>query len=152
VVAGGPPVLTGDAMFRGLPAGPALLAALRPDPETSGALVVGWSGTNRQSVGAPDVEMLAAFAEQAALALELARGQSDRARLAVYEDRDRIARDLHDSVVQRLFAVGLSLRGVTRGTLSPEDSARRAERAVDDLDATVKDIRRTIFKLHTRPG
>ena len=96
--------------------------------------------------------MAAGFAEQAALALELARAQTDRARLAVYEDRDRIARDLHDVVVQRLFAVGLSLRTMSRRTLPEDEQLRRIDQAVDDLDATVKELRRSIFQLHRRPG
>ena len=152
VLSGSAPAVTADSPFPGVDLGRVVLAPLRPDPDTPGVLVVGWTSQHLHPLEAQDVSMMADFAEQAALALELARGQADRARITVYEDRDRIARDLHDSVVQRLFAVGLSLRAVTRGTLSPEETVLRAERAVDDLDATVKDIRHTIFKLHRRPG
>ena len=87
----------------------------------------------------------ARFAEQAALALEIARAREDRQRIAVFEDRDRIAQDLHDLVIQRLFAIGLSLQGARRQ--APPEVGERLETAVDDLDATIRDIRRSIFAL-----
>ncbi len=129
-----------------------VLAPMRSSAGVVGVLVLGRiRGADRFRVET-EVAMAAAFAEQAALALELARAQSDRARLAVYEDRDRIARDLHDVVVQRLFAVGLSLRTMSRRTLPEDEQLRRIDQAVDDLDATVKELRRSIFQLHRRPG
>lgn len=129
-----------------------VLAPMRSAAGVVGVLVLGrLAGADRLGVD-QEVVMAAGFAEQAALALELARGQSDRARLAVYEDRDRIARDLHDVVVQRLFAVGLSLRTMSRRTLPADEQLRRIDQAVDDLDATVKELRRSIFQLHKRPG
>ena len=88
------------------------------------------------------------FAEQAALALQIARSREDQQRLDLLEDRDRIGRDLHDLVIQRLFAVGLSLESAARLAVVPDVSAR-LERAVDELDGTIKDIRRTIFALGT---
>jgi signal transduction histidine kinase len=81
------------------------------------------------------------------LALVAARSQKDRSRLALFEDRDRIARDMHDHVIQRLFATGLSLQAAARMTEHPTVGSRLDE-AVDDLDAAIKDIRRTIFELH----
>jgi signal transduction histidine kinase len=69
----------------------------------------------------------------------------------VLEDRDRIARDLHDLVIQRLFAVGLSVQGAARDAVKPS-VAQRLERVVDDLDETIKDVRRTIYQLHASPG
>jgi len=87
-----------------------------------------------------------AFAAQVSLVLEVAESQEDRARLAVFEDRDRIGRDLHDLVIQRLFAVGLTLENTSR--LAGEGRvADRISAAVDQLDVTIKDIRRTIFEL-----
>ena len=86
------------------------------------------------------------FALRAAFGLEFARSQRDRQRLAIYQDRDRIARDLHDLVIQRLFAVGLGLQGISRLVQAPE-AARRLAEAVDDLDQTIRDIRRSIFSL-----
>jgi two-component system, NarL family, sensor histidine kinase DevS len=79
----------------------------------------------------------------------LARAQAD---LALVDDRERIARDLHDTVIQRLFAVGLSLQGaLTRAVADP--AIDRMRQAVDDIDETIRDIRSAIFALHTRrPG
>jgi signal transduction histidine kinase len=96
-------------------------------------------------------ELLMSFADQAALALDRAQALEDRAELAVISDRDRIARDLHDLVIQRLFAVGLSVQGAARDAVKPLVS-QRLERVVDDLDETIKDIRRTIYQLHASPG
>jgi signal transduction histidine kinase len=129
-----------------------VLVPMRSATGTVGVLVLGRHPGRDVTVTEQDIVMASAFAEQAALALELARGQSDRARLAVYEDRDRIARDLHDLVVQRIFAVGLSLRTMTTRSLDQAEQARRIGQAVDDLDLTVKELRRSIFQLHSRPG
>ncbi len=98
-----------------------------------------------------DIGLLRTFGEQVSLALDVADAQRDRARLAVLEDRDRIARDLHDLVIQRLFAVGLSVQSVARGAV-PEGLRDRLDQVVDDLDGTIKDVRSTIFRLRTRPG
>ena len=99
---------------------------------------------------APDtLELASAFAAQASVALELARSQQRERRLQVQADRDRIARDLHDHVVQRIFATGLALDRVSRSleeTL-PETAAALAER-VDELDGTIARIRSAIFELH----
>jgi len=92
-------------------------------------------------------ELVASFAEQAALALDRAQAIDDRADLAVISDRERIARDLHDVVIQRLFATGLQLQGVA---LRHPEVAANLEAAVDALDQTVKDIRGTIFELQHR--
>jgi len=94
---------------------------------------------------------IAGFAEQLALALDVADAQTDRARLAVLEERERIARDLHDMVIQRLFAIGLDVQGAAQESQRP-DVARRLESAVDDLDETIKDVRTTIFRLGARTG
>jgi signal transduction histidine kinase len=99
---------------------------------------------------APDtLELASAFAAQASVALELARSQQRERRLQVQADRDRIARDLHDHVVQRIFATGLALDRVSRSleeTL-PQTAAALAER-VDELDGTIAQIRSAIFELH----
>jgi len=91
------------------------------------------------------------FASQAALALMMAEAQRDRERLAVYEDRDRIARDLHDLVIQRLFATGMLLEGAQRGSLVPE-VRRGVGNAVDELDVTIQEIRTAIFALQQGPA
>ena len=99
-----------------------------------------------------DRELLAAFATQAALALDRLQAVTDRAELAVVSDRDRIARDLHDVVIQRLFATGLQLQGV-RGKVDSPLVGERLDQAVADLDDTIRDIRSTIFQLRAaRPG
>ena len=93
-------------------------------------------------------ELLATFATQAALALDRLQAVTDRADLAVVSDRDRIARDLHDVVIQRLFATGLQLQGV-RGKVDSALVGERLDQAVADLDETIRDIRTTIFELRT---
>jgi signal transduction histidine kinase len=98
-----------------------------------------------------DAAQLSTFAGQAALALERARAQEERQQLVVLEDRERIARDLHDVVIQRLFATGMHLQGAVHQAGKPE-VAKRINAAVDDLDATIRDIRRSIFELRTPTG
>jgi signal transduction histidine kinase len=93
-----------------------------------------------------DLAMLTAFAGQASLALERALAQEDREMLAILEDRERIARDLHDVVIQRLFASGLHLQGAARLAIRPE-VVERIGSVVDDLDTTIRDIRSAIFEL-----
>ncbi len=95
-----------------------------------------------------DKELISSFADQAALALDRVQALSDREELAVVSDRDRIARDLHDLVIQRLFATGLQLQGI-RAKAAP-DVQLRIDRAVADLDDTIRDIRGTIFELQQR--
>ncbi|MGW7355182.1 GAF domain-containing protein [Streptomyces sp. NPDC054802] len=98
-----------------------------------------------------ELEPLLAFAGQAALALELAERRSDAEQLALLEDRDRIARDLHDLAIQRLFATGMTLQSAAR-LVQHEGAAERVSRAVGDLDETIKIIRSTIFGLRAREG
>jgi signal transduction histidine kinase len=94
------------------------------------------------------VEALGAFAAQAAVALELAEGRADAERLALLRDRERIARDLHDLAIQRLYATGLSLQRVAR-TATPEVAEQLAA-AVDEVDETISLVRTTIYRL--QPG
>ena len=91
------------------------------------------------------------FATQAGIALELAEHRRQAERVAVFEDRDRIARDLHDLVIQRLYATGMSLQGTISLIGSPE-AAQRVSAAVDALDETIREIRSSIFALQTRRG
>ncbi len=128
----------------------ALLVALGSEGATRGVVVVTTvSGT--EPVLASAVDELSAFAAQATLALEVAERRRDAERLVVYEDRDRIARDLHDLVIQRLFATGMQLESVARFVDRPE-AAARVRRAVDDLDTTIREIRSTIYALTTEPS
>ncbi|MFI7498541.1 GAF domain-containing protein [Streptomyces sp. NPDC049687] len=100
---------------------------------------------------AAETEPLQAFAAQAAIAMELAERRHDAEEVAVLKDRDRIARDLHDLAIQRLFATGMTLQSAGR-FIEHEEAAERVVRAVDDLDETIKIIRSTIFGLRTREG
>jgi signal transduction histidine kinase len=112
-----------------------------------GSLVVGWSVPQGDGwLEDSDIKALRGFAAQVALALDRAQAQEDRSALAVLADRDRIARDLHDLVIQRLFATGLTLQGATR-LVTDADVAERLRTGVDDLDQTIRDIRGTIFEL-----
>ncbi|MCF6734347.1 GAF domain-containing protein [Blastococcus sp. KM273129] len=92
--------------------------------------------------------LVGAFADQVVVALDLAARQRLSRRLDVYEDRDRIARDLHDLVIQRVFAAGLALQSVMP-RVADHEARRRIQGVVEQLDGTVRDIRTTIFDLHT---
>lgn len=111
-----------------------------------GVLVVAWEA-GRESVAAEMLDLLGRLADQAGLALTAARAQDDRSRLVLLEDHDRIARDMHDHVIQRLFATGLSLQAAERLATHPVVH-ERIEESVEDLDRAIKDIRRAIFELH----
>ncbi len=126
--------------------GPAILVPLRTIEGVAGVLTLAWQPSSVFLFHEMDVALPESFAEQAALSLQMARSQMDKERLAVFEDRERIAHDLHDLVIQRLFAVGLGLETTGRITTKPE-VARRVETAVDDIDDTIKEIRRSIFAL-----
>ncbi len=97
-----------------------------------------------------EIRTLHSFAGQAAIALELAERRMDAERLGLLEDRDRIAKDLHDVVIQRLFAVAMTLMSTVRLVERPEAS-ERLRNAIDELDCTIRQIRSTIFALRT-PG
>jgi signal transduction histidine kinase len=127
-----------------VPAGPALAAPLTGTGTLQGILIVTQPDDE-------DAILLSTFAGQAALALERARAQEERQQLAVLEDRERIARDLHDVVIQRLFATGMQLQGAVPHAARPE-AVKRINAAVDDLDATIRDIRRSIFELRAPVG
>ncbi|XIE81869.1 GAF domain-containing protein [Streptomyces sp. SBR177] len=130
--------------------GPAMLLPLQ-----SGGRVLGALATPRARGDRPFTEaertLATQFASQAALALMMAEAQRDRERLAVFEDRDRIARDLHDLVIQRLFATGMMLESAQRKSIVPavRDGVGKA---VDELDVTIQEIRTAIFALQQGPA
>ncbi|MDP9843664.1 GAF domain-containing sensor histidine kinase [Streptosporangium lutulentum] len=97
-----------------------------------------------------ELRTLHSFAGQAAIALELAESRMDAERLSLLEDRDRIAKDLHDVVIQRLFAVAMTLMSTMRLIERPEASAR-VQNSIDELDGTIRQIRSTIFALQSSP-
>ena len=131
-----------------MPLGPAVLVPLGPAGDVRGVLTAG-RNQGALPLGADAVEMLITFAAQAGIGLELAEHRSDAQRLALFEDRDRIARDLHDLVIQRLFATGMSLQGAT-GLIGDPDVVGRVEKAVDALDETIRDIRSAICAVQSR--
>jgi signal transduction histidine kinase len=146
VVAESPGGLLARAGVELPPYGPTLAAPVHSHGEVIGLLVaLRTHGADAFRPG--DVPLLASFAEQVTLALEL--GEKNRAArlLDVFADRDRIARDLHDQVIQRLFATGLQLQSVLRRSSDP-DTQGRVRQAVEDLDETVREIRTAIFDLH----
>jgi len=158
VLATGEPVTSGDfaaderaaAAARGAMSqiGPAIVFPLGAPGNVRGVLTVG-----RRHGAAPfppaQADVVASFAAQAGIALELAATRTEAQRLSLYEDRDRIARDLHDLVIQRLYATGMSLEGTMPMITRPE-VASRISNAVDAMDETIKEIRATIFDLQAR--
>jgi signal transduction histidine kinase len=131
--------------------GTCLLVPLRFGGESLGALIVAYEPGHAGFVEDPDVALVQSFAGQAALALERARAQDERQQLAVLGDRERIARELHDVVIQRLFAAGMQLQMATN--LVPRtDVRKRIDSVVDDLDVTIRDIRAAIFELRQAGG
>lgn len=134
----------------GLVFGPALVLPLRAAGSVSGVLV-----TTRSPGSAPftdqQLSVASSFADQAAFAVQLAQSQRQMRELDVLADRDRIARELHDHVIQRLFAVGLSLQSVMPRVRTPEVRTRLLG-TVDDLHDIVRDIRTAIFDLHGGVG
>jgi signal transduction histidine kinase len=126
--------------------GPTALLPITVGDDEIGVLAVAW-GTDAESFVEEVMPPLTALAQQMGLALVARRSQQDRSRLALLEDRERIARDMHDLVIQRLFATGLTLQAAGRQSQHPKVVARLDE-AVDELDAAIKDIRHTIFELH----
>src|SRR5215213_4973753 len=128
--------------------GPALFIPLAVRGHTLGSLTVA-----NVSGGPPlreaAVQLVETFAEQAAVALEYARLQRELQRLAVLEDRERIAKELHDGAIQALFAVGMGLQGSAM-LAGDQQLRRRIENAVEELDRVIRDLRNYIFGL--RPG
>ncbi|MFC8348826.1 GAF domain-containing sensor histidine kinase [Streptomyces sp. NPDC057280] len=130
--------------------GPTMMVPLHSDGRILGALVTPRARGERPFTET-DRTLAIQFASQAALALMMADAQRDRERLAVYEDRDRIARDLHDLVIQRLFATGMMLESAQRRSVVPE-VREGVGNAVDELDVTIQEIRTAIFALQQGPA
>ncbi|HZS16164.1 MAG TPA: PAS domain S-box protein [Candidatus Dormibacteraeota bacterium] len=125
--------------------GPALFVPLATDERTFGTLMVG-RGRGASPFTDEDMRSLELFAAQASVALEHGRIRGELQRLAIVEDRERIARELHDGIVQALFAVGLGLLSVE--PLAAEEPVRgRLREAVDSIDRVIADLRRYIFGL-----
>jgi signal transduction histidine kinase len=132
-----------------LDVGPVLVLPLRGSQRMHGVLTAARL-RGRPAFTADDTDMAAGFANQAAVALELAQARTEQQRAAMHEDRQRIAADLHDHVIQRLFAAGLSLQAVA-GLLGPGRATDRILATVADLDRTITQIRTSIFALQQTP-
>ena len=128
--------------------GPAIIFPLGAPGNVRGVLTVGRVHGTPAFTDA-QARVVGSFAAQAGVALELAATRADAERLSLFEDRDRIARDLHDLVIQRLYATGMALEGIIPMVTRPE-VATRISSAVDAMDETIRDIRATIFALQTR--
>ncbi|KUI38514.1 GAF domain-containing sensor histidine kinase [Mycobacterium sp. GA-2829] len=126
--------------------GAALVLPLRTADAVAGVLVAVRAPGTRPFT-AEQLDTAVAFADQVALAWQLASSQRRMQELEILTDRDRIARDLHDHVIQRLFAVGLSLQG-TLARVRDGDVRQRLSGNVDDLQAVIQEIRTAIFDLH----
>ncbi len=128
--------------------GPAILVPLGTRGNVRGVLTAG-RRPGAMPLAPAAADMLVTFASQAGIALELSEHRRQAERVAVFEDRDRIARDLHDLVIQRLYATGMSLQGAVSMITAP-DVAERVSVAVDALDETIREIRASIFALQSR--
>ncbi len=148
-------IATGDAravdVFEASPGtalpvgGPAILLPLLGSPPT---VLVALREPGARPFTGPELEMASTFATQVSVALELARAREDQQRMALLEDRARIARDLHDHVIQQLFAAGMSVQGIA-STIDDPDRSRVLGSVVDTLDEAVRQVRTSIFQLRS---
>jgi signal transduction histidine kinase len=133
-----------------LPIGPAMVLPLAGPDRIRGALVVGRLASGR-AFSESEMEMATTFANQASLALELAESRERQDRMHLFEERDRIARDLHDHVIQQLFAAGMTLQGIAMG-IGESVHSTRISGVVDSLDHSIRQIRNSIFELRDHVG
>lgn len=133
----------GDEPMRGLTVAMPLLAFERP----LGALTISRAEDGAGFTSA-ELEMASDFARQASVAIELARGRADRQRLELVEDRNRIARDLHDHVIQRLFGSGMTLQAIA--SAAPDSTRAAIAEQVEAIDAAISEIRTAVFTLTSR--
>ncbi|HEV1996898.1 MAG TPA: GAF domain-containing sensor histidine kinase, partial [Candidatus Dormibacteraeota bacterium] len=134
-----PPIVASAEM------GPTIFVPLRLRDRIFGTLSV----ANRRGgslFSGEDLKLVQTFANQASVAIEQARSREAHERLALLDDRERIGRELHDGVIQSLFAVGMGLQGTALVASDPE-MVRRMERAVEEIDSTIRDLRNYIFGL-----
>ncbi|WP_343320141.1 GAF domain-containing protein [Arthrobacter sp. TMP15] len=125
--------------------GPTIVIPLGPQGTNQGLLILA-KNQDSESYSKIVVEMSAVFGSHVALALELARTHRLREQIMVFTDRDRIARDLHDVVIQRLFAAGLSMQSMQR-LITDKTALERIKNVTTELDETIRDLRNTIYSL-----
>lgn len=129
---------------------PAILMPLRTDDEVAGVIAIA-RGADQPPFDESYLDLVSDFATHAAIALVLAAARDDSRQLTIVAERERIAHDLHDHVIQRLFATGMDLQGTLARARSPE-VAERLNRTLDDLQTIIEEIRTTIFQLKSPLG
>ena len=128
--------------------GPAIFVPLQARGQSMGTLMVANLKGGRM-FEERTLRLVETFADQAAMAIQYGRAQGELRRLGLMEERERIAKDLHDGIIQSLFAVGMYLQSTAQIAGSPDVSAR-VEGSVTELDRVIRDLRNYIFGL--RPG
>ncbi len=126
---------------------PAIVMPLRAHDHVAGVIAIA-RGADQPPFSESYLDVMSDFAMHAALALALASAREDSRQLTILAERERIAHDLHDHVIQRLFAAGMDLQGTLARARSPE-VADRLNRTLDDLQTIIEEIRTTIFQLKT---
>lgn len=129
---------------------PAVVMPLRADDRVAGVIAIA-RAADQPPFDESYLDLVSDFATHAAIALVLASGREDSRQLAIVAERERIAHDLHDHVIQRIFAVGMNLQGTLARARSPE-VAERLNRTLDDLQTIIEEIRTTIFQLKSPSG
>jgi signal transduction histidine kinase len=129
---------------------PAIVMPLRADDQVAGVIAVA-RGADQPPFDESYLDLVSDFATHAAIALVVASGREDAHQLTILAERERIAHDLHDHVIQRLFAAGMDLQGTLARARSPE-VAERLNRTLDDLQTIIEEIRSTIFQLKSPLG
>ena len=129
---------------------PAIVMPLRAHDRAVGVIVIA-RGSEQPPFNESYLDLVSDFATHAAIALALASAREDTRRLTILAERERIAHDLHDHVIQRLFAAGMDLQGTLARARSPE-VADRLNRTLDDLQTIIEEIRTTIFQLKSPLG
>lgn len=129
---------------------PAIVMPLRAREHVAGVIVIA-RGIDQPVFTEGHLDVLSDFATHAAIALALASARENARQLSILAERERIAHDLHDHVIQRLFAAGMDLQGTLARSRSPE-IADRLNRTLDDLQTIIEEIRSTIFQLRPTAG
>ncbi|ORV47678.1 histidine kinase [Mycobacterium europaeum] len=129
---------------------PAILMPLRAHDEVVGVIAIA-RGSHEPPFDESYLDLVSDFATHAAIALVLASARDDARQVTILAERERIAHDLHDHVIQRLFAAGMDLQGTLARARNPEVSDR-LNRTLDDLQTIIEEIRTTIFQLKSPPG
>jgi signal transduction histidine kinase len=124
---------------------PAIVMPLRDHDDIAGVIAIA-RGTDQPPFDSSDLDLASDFATHAAIALMLASGREHARQLTIVAERERIAHDLHDHVIQRVFAAGMDLQGTVARVRSPEISDR-LNRTLDDLQTIIEEIRTTIYQL-----